>query len=138
MVIRSEIDETVHYADIKVCTGVQKEDQMVWKVDFSFFSKTVSFLVLSARLQEEDGRMEKHHLIIPSKTFQKIVKKEKIPTEDNHWILSLSYSDLQQLTKKKTSRKLTKLVGVFKPFFDNWQAFVDWKENPYGFKMIIS
>lgn len=130
MIIRSEIDEIVNYADIKVCTGVQKEDQIVWKVDFSFFLKNESFLVLSVRLPDEDERMEKHHLIVKSKTFLKIVKREKITMEDSNWVLSLPFSDLQQLTKKTKSKKLPKLINAFKPFFDNWQIFVDWKEKP--------
>ena len=43
MVIRSEVDEIVSYADIKVSTGVQKDDQIVWKVEFSFFLKRHGF-----------------------------------------------------------------------------------------------
>ena len=130
MIIRSEVDEIVSYADIKVCTGVQEEDQIVWKLEFSFFLKNESFLVLSVRLPEEDERMEKHHLIVESKTFLKIVKREKIPMVDSNWVLSLPFSDLQQLTKKKRPKKLPKLINAFKPFFDNWQIIVDWKENP--------
>ena len=108
MVIRSEIDEVVRYADIKVCTGVPKEDQIVWEIDFSFFLKNESFLVLSVRLPEEDERMEKHHLIVKSKAFLKIVKREKIPIKESNWILSIPFSDLQLLTKKKRTKKRKK------------------------------
>ncbi len=130
MIIRSEADEIVRYADIKVCTGVPTEDQIVWKVDFSFFLNNESFLVFSVRLPDEDERMEKHHLIIKSKIFLRIVKREKLTMEDSNWVLSLPFSDLQQLTKKTRPKKLPKLVNAFKPFFDNWQIFVDWKEKP--------
>ena len=129
MIIRTEVDEIVRYADIKVCTGVPEGDQIVWKFEFSFFLKNESFLILAVRLPEQDEIMRKHNIVLESKTFLKIVKREKIPMVDSNWVLSLPFSDLQQLTKKKRSKKLPKLVNAFKPFFDNWQIFVDWKEN---------
>jgi len=129
MIIRTETDEKVRYADIKVCTGVLEDDQIVWKFSFSFFFKNESFLILSVRLPAQDGNLKKHHIVVDSKRFLKIVKSEKIPTEDDNWILSLDYSDLQLLTEKKRSKKLSKLVNDFKPFFDNWQIFVEWKEK---------
>ena len=45
MIIRTEIDEKVRYADIKVCTGILEVDQVVWKFDFAFFLKNESFWV---------------------------------------------------------------------------------------------
>ncbi|MCK4847952.1 MAG: hypothetical protein KAT16_02895 [Candidatus Heimdallarchaeota archaeon] len=130
MIIRTEVDEIVRYADIKVCTGVLEDDRIVWKFNFSFFLKNESFFVLSVRLPDQEEIMRKHHIILESKTFLEIIKKEKITVEDNKWILSLPFSDLQQLTEKKRSKKLPKLVNAFKPFFDNWKIFVKWKEKP--------
>ena len=130
MIIRTETDEKVRYADIKVCTGVLEDNQIVWKFSFAFFLKNESFIILSVRLPEQDGKMKKHHIIVDSKTFLKIVKREKIHVEDDNWILSLAYSDLQHLTGKKRSKKLSKIVNAIKPFFDNWEIFVNWKENP--------
>ena len=129
MIIRTEVDEIIRYADIKVCTGVLKDDQIVWKFAFSFFLKNESFIILSVRLPDKEGIMKKHYIIADSKSFLKIIKKEKIPIEENKWILSVSYSSLQKLTEKKRSKKMSKLVKAIKPFFDNWDIFEEWKED---------
>jgi hypothetical protein len=127
MIIRTEKNKKVHYADIKVCSGVLDKKNVVWKLEISFFMGNESFLILTVRLPEEDDILEKHRFIIGSKTFLKIVKKEKLEVKEDNWILKLPYNELKQLLIEKNPTKLSRLTEAFSPFFDNWDTLTDWR-----------
>ncbi len=126
MIVRSDKNQHVRYADIKVCTGRREKQKIVWKLEISFFMNNESFLILSFRLPTEDETLEKHHFIIRSDQFLEILKKEKIMSKENYWVLSLPYSELQQLDKKKQKNLKSKLVKALRPYFDKWATIANW------------
>ena len=127
MIIRTERDNQVHYADIKVCQGRLEKKSIVWKLEISFFMDNESFLILTVRLPEEDETLEKHHFILESKDFLHIMKSEKIDVKDNFWILNVSYNDLKRLKIKKKSPRLSRVVEALQPYFDNWDTITEWR-----------
>ncbi len=128
MIIRTEKDKKVYYADIKVCTGVLEKKNIVWSLEISFFMNNSSFLILTVRLPEEDESLEKHRFIIGSKKFLEVIKDEKIAVKDDKWILSVPYSELKRLTTEKKPSRLSRLVKALHPYFDNWKTITDWRD----------
>ncbi len=129
MIIRSDTNQHVRYADIKVSTGVKEGQKMVWKLEMSFFMNNESFLILSYRVPGEDESLEKHHLIIDSESFLEIIKKEKIISKDNYWVLNLPYTELQSMHLKKQKTKKVKLIKALRPYIDKWELIVNWARN---------
>lgn len=130
MIIRSENGENVRYADIKVCTGVRKDDDVVWKLEVGFFMNNVSFLILAIRLPDEDEIYKKHHIVIDSKKFLEIAKKHRLKVHKNNWILRIPFEDLQILntqSKENVSKAITRSV---KEYFDNWESLLEWQNPP--------
>ncbi|MFX1282202.1 MAG: hypothetical protein ACFFB5_01045 [Promethearchaeota archaeon] len=130
MIIRSENGDLVHYADIKVCTGLQKETKVVWELEIGFFMNNDSFIILAMRLPEEDETFQKHHFVIESKTFLQIAKKHRIKTKNDKWIVSVPFSDLQILNNQSNSKLSKSLARSLKPYFDNWDCILEWQSNP--------
>jgi hypothetical protein len=127
MIIRTEKNNQVHYADIKVCQGRLEKKRINWRLEIDFFMDNESFLILTARLPEEDETLEKHHFILKSKDFLEIMKKQKIEVEDGMWILSVSYNELKRLITKKKSPRYSRVVEALNPFFDNWDIITEWR-----------
>jgi hypothetical protein len=129
MIIRSENEDLVRYADIKVCTGVQKGKNVVWELEIGFFMNNESFIILAVRLPDDDGSVQKHHMVLASKEFLKMVKKHRMKTKNDKWVITLPISDLQIL-KSKSKAKLTKpLARSLKPYFDNWDCLLEWRSD---------
>ncbi|MHA2075714.1 MAG: hypothetical protein ACW97X_13925, partial [Candidatus Hodarchaeales archaeon] len=79
MIIRSENGDKVHYADIKVSSGIKTNEEIItWGLEISFFMKNESFVILTARLPEKDDSFQKHYFIIHASEFLSIVKKQKL------------------------------------------------------------
>ena len=129
MIIRSENENLVRYADIKVCTGRHEEDNTVWRLEVDFFMNNDSFLILTVRLPAEGETLEKYHFILSSKMFLKLVKREKLEVENNHWVLNIPYSELQKLTSKKKGIRFSKRLNTFRPFFNKWDVITKWVNN---------
>jgi hypothetical protein len=130
MIIRSENGDTVKYADIKVCTGIiQGEETITWKLEINFFMQNESFVILTARLSDEDESIQKHHLVIKSSAFLSIVKKQKLKTENDKWVLTIPYSDLQIINRKSKKKLTSKLSKALKKHFDNWDILLDWRSR---------
>jgi hypothetical protein len=127
MIIRTERDNLVHYADIKVCQGRLEKKSIIWKLEISFFMDNESFLILTVRLPEEDETLEKHHFILTSKQFLEIMKDEKIEVKDDMWILTASYNELKRLKIKKKSPRFSRVVETLQPYFDNWDTITEWR-----------
>ncbi len=130
MIIRSENGDSVRYADIKVCSGVKTDDNtLTWELDIGFFMQNESFIILTARLPENDKSIQKHHFIIESSEFLSIMKKHKLITKNDKWILAVPYSDIE-LINKKSKKKLTSAISkAMKKYFDNWDVLLDWKSR---------
>ncbi|MFX0122797.1 MAG: hypothetical protein ACFFAE_04110 [Candidatus Hodarchaeota archaeon] len=129
MIIRSENGNLVRYADIKVCTGIQKGDNVTWELEIGFFMNNESFIILAVRLPDEDESIQKHHIILESKNFLKVVKKHKMKTKDDKWVITLPFSDLQILNKQSTDKFSKSLTRSLKPYFDNWDCLLDWRSD---------
>jgi hypothetical protein len=129
LIIRSENGDLVRYADIKVCTGVRKGKNIVWELEIGFFMNNESFLILAVRLPDEDESFQKHHIVLESREFLQIVKKHKMKTKNDKWVIALPFSDLQIL-KEKSNTKISKpLTKSLEPFFDNWDCLLEWRSN---------
>ncbi|MHA1995514.1 MAG: hypothetical protein ACW97Z_13300 [Candidatus Hodarchaeales archaeon] len=129
MIIRSDKNEHVRYADIKVCTGRREKQKIEWKIKISFFMNNESFIVLSFRLPTEDESLEKHHFIISSAEFLEVMKKAKVIARDNYWVLALPYSELQLVNSKKQTGIKSKMVKALRPFLNKWENIADWAHN---------
>ncbi len=128
MIIRSENGEEARYADIKVCSGTKsKEETVTWELEISFFMKNESFIILTVRLPEEDETFQKHHFVIRSSEFLSIVKKQKLKTDKNKWILTVPYSDIIAICRK-SKKKLSRAISrTMKKYFDNWDILIEWR-----------
>ncbi|UCG03045.1 MAG: hypothetical protein JSW11_03465 [Candidatus Heimdallarchaeota archaeon] len=129
MIIRSENGDLVRYADIKVCTGIRKGDNVVWELEIGFFMNNESFIILAVRLPDENESFQKHHMILESKKFLQIVKKRRMKTKDDKWVITLPFSDLQILNKTKKAKISKPLTRSLKPFFDNWDCLLEWRSD---------
>ena len=129
MIIRSENGDLVRYADIKVCTGKRKNKNIVWELEIGFFMDNESFLILAIRLPDEDESFQKHHIVIESKEFLQIVKKHRLKTKDDKWVISLPFSDLQIINKESKAKLSKPLARSFKPYFDNWDCLLEWRSD---------
>ncbi|UCG89841.1 MAG: hypothetical protein JSU57_05110 [Candidatus Heimdallarchaeota archaeon] len=129
MVIRSENGDLVHYADIKVCTGLHKGANIVWELDIGFFMNSDSFIILTIRLPEEDETFQNHHFVLESKEFLRIAKKHRLRTRNDKWIVGLPFSDLQILNKQSKSKLSKSLTRSLKNYFDNWDCLLEWQSN---------
>jgi hypothetical protein len=129
MIIRSENGDLVRYADIKVCTGVRKGDNVVWELEIGFFMSNESFIILAVRLPDEDKSFQKHHMILESKKFLQIVKKHRMKTKDDKWVITLTFSDLQILNKQSKTKLSKPLARSLKPYFDNWDCLLEWRSD---------
>ncbi|MFX1505789.1 MAG: hypothetical protein ACFFDC_06695 [Promethearchaeota archaeon] len=127
MIIRSESEDLVRYADIKVCTGVPKGKNIVWELEIGFFLNNESFVILAVRLPDEDESFQKHHMVIESQKFLQIIKKHKMKTKNDKWVITLPFSDLQILNKQSKGSPSKPLVKSLKPFFDNWDCLLEWR-----------
>ncbi|MFX0050222.1 MAG: hypothetical protein ACFFAJ_05675 [Candidatus Hodarchaeota archaeon] len=130
MIIRSEDGEQVRYADVKVCAGRREDDNIIWELEISFFMDNLSFIILAVRLPEENGVHEKHHFVLESKKFLQIAKKHKIKVENEVWVVSLPFSDLQVMNKQSSSKISTSLARSLRKYFDNWDSLLEWRINP--------
>ncbi|MHA2174782.1 MAG: hypothetical protein ACXAB2_14120 [Candidatus Hodarchaeales archaeon] len=130
MIIRSDTNNHVRYADIKVCSGKLEKDKIVWTLEIGFFLNNDCFLIITFRIPDENGDLEKHHFILSAESFLEVVKKEKIAVKDNNWILQLSYLDLQKLNKEKSPTRLGKLIKAFIPYYEKWDIIVKWRDQP--------
>lgn len=130
MVIRSDMNDHVRYADIKVCSGKLEKEKIIWSLNVGIFLNNECFLILTFRIPDKEGDLEKHHFILTSDTFLDLMKKEKVTVKDNSWILRLSYIDLQKLNAEKTPARVTKRIKVFIPYYENWDAIVKWRDQP--------
>ncbi|MFX1517907.1 MAG: hypothetical protein ACFFC6_16520 [Promethearchaeota archaeon] len=130
MIIRSENGDLVRYADIKVCTGIQEDDDIVWELEIGFFMNNESFVILAVRLPSEDGEsFQKHHIVLDSKKFLQITKKHRMKTKDDKWVISLPFSDLQILNNQSKASIAKPLTRSLKPFFDNWNILLEWRSD---------
>ncbi len=129
MIIRSENGDLVRYADIKVCTGVQKDDNIVWELEIGFFMNNESYLILAVRLPDEDELFQKHHMILASKKFLQIVKKHRMKTKNDKWVITLPFSDLQILNTKSKAKPSKPLTKSLKSYFDNWDCLLKWRSD---------
>jgi len=131
MIIRSENGDLVRYADIKVCTGIREGSNIVWELEIGFFMNNESFIILAVRIPDDDESFQKHYIVIESKKFLQIVKKHRMKTKNDKWVISLPFSDLQILNKQsKTKAKLSKsLTRSLSLFFDNWDCLLDWRSD---------
>ena len=129
MIIRSENGDLVRYADIKVRTGVRKDANIVWELEIGFFMNNESFLILAVRLPEENETFQKHHIILESKEFLQIMKKHRMKTQDDNWIVTIPFSDLQILNKRSKSKLSKPLTRSIKKYFDNWDYLLEWRSN---------
>ena len=129
MVIRSDMNNYVRYADIKVCSGKLEKEKIVWSLNTGVCLNNDCFLILTFRIPDKEGDLEKHQFILTSKTFLDLVKKEKVVVKDNNWILRLSYIDLQKLNTGKSPSSSTKLINSFAPFYENWDVLVKWRDQ---------
>lgn len=127
MIIRSESEDLVRYADIKVCTGVRKGNNIVWELEIGFFMNNESFVILAVRLPDEDESFQKHHMVIESRKFLQIVKKYKMKTKNDKWVITLPFSDLQILNKQSKGNLSKPLARSLKPFFDSWDCLLEWR-----------
>ncbi|MHA2096584.1 MAG: hypothetical protein ACW98F_18350, partial [Candidatus Hodarchaeales archaeon] len=107
----------------------KEKQKIVWKLEMAFFMNNESFLILSFRLPNEDESLEKHYFIISSNAFLEIMKIEKAVSKDKYWVLSLPYSELQQINSKKQTNKKSKIVKALSPYFNKWEIIVDWAHN---------
>ncbi|MHA2304046.1 MAG: hypothetical protein ACXACU_01550 [Candidatus Hodarchaeales archaeon] len=130
MIIRSENGDEVRYADIKVSSGIKtNEDIITWGLEIGFFMKNESFVILTARLPEKDDSFQKHHFIIHASEFLSIVKKQKLKTDNDKWILSIPYSDLL-IINKKSKKKLSSVISkALRKYFDNWDVLLNWRSR---------
>jgi hypothetical protein len=130
MIIRSDADQHVRYADIKICTGRKEDQHVIWKLEISFFMNNKSFLLLTFRIpSKDDDALEKNYFILDSEVFLKIMKKEKIVSEDKFWILNLPYSELQHVKSKKKLSPKSKLLKALRPHTNRWETIVKWARN---------
>ncbi len=129
MIIRSDMNDHVRYADIKVCSGKLEKEKIVWSLEIGIFLNNECFLILTFRIPKEDESLEKYHFILSAETFLDIMKKEKVLVKDDTWIFRLSYVDLKKLNKDKTPTRLTKLVKTFAPHFEKWDILVKWRDQ---------
>ncbi len=130
MIIRSENGDEARYADIKVCSGTKnKEETITWELEINFFMKNESFIILTVRLPEEDGTFQKHHFVISSSKFLSIVKKQKLKTDNNKWILTIPYSDTIAICKKSKKKLSSKISKTLKKYFDNWDILIEWRNR---------
>lgn len=130
MIIRSENGNTVRYADIKVCTGkIKDEETITWKLEISFFMQSESFVILTARLPDEDESIQKHHFVIKSTDFLSIVKKQKMKTKNDRWIIAIPYSDIQIINRNSKKKLTSTLSKELKQYFDNWDVLLDWRSR---------
>ncbi len=130
MIIRSENGDLVRYADIKVCSGmIKNEETITWKLEISFFMQNESFVILTARLPDEDESIQKHHFVIKSTDFLSITKKQKLETENDRWIITIPYSDIQIINRKSKKKFTSALSKEFKQYFDNWDILLDWRSR---------
>ena len=129
MVIRSENKDLVRYADIKVCTGVQKGANVEWELEIGFFMNNDSFIILTIRLPEEDETFQKHYIILESKEFLQIAKKHRMKTKEDKRIVTIPFSDLQIFNKKSKSKLTKSLARSLKKYFDNWDCLLEWRSN---------
>jgi len=130
MIIRSDKNQNVRYADIKVCSGRKENQKIEWKLEVSFFMNNEGFLILSFRIPTEDESLEKHHFIITSDKFLEIMKKAKVVSEENYWVLSVPYSELQLINSLKRTSIKSRMVKSLRPFIDKWEIISDWAHNP--------
>ncbi len=130
MIIRSENGDLVRYADIKVCSGmIKNEETITWKLEISFFMQNESFVILTARLPDEDESIQKHHFVIKSTDFLSITKKQKLETENDRWIITIPYSDIQIINRKSKKKFTSALSKELKQYFDNWDILLDWRSR---------
>lgn len=129
MVIRSDMNNYVRYADIKVCSGKLEKEKIVWSLNTGICLNNDCFLIFTFRIPDTEGDLEKHQFILTSKTFLALVKKEKVLVQDNNWILRLSYNDLQKLNTGNIPSRSTKLINSFIPFYENWDVIVKWRDQ---------
>jgi hypothetical protein len=129
MIIRSENNDLVRYADIKVCTGLRKGAKVTWELEVGFFMNNVSYLILTVRLPEADETMEKHHFVLEAEEFLKIAKKQKMKVQDDKWILTGPFADIQVLNNQCKSKKIRPLSRSLKKYFDNWDCLLEWRSN---------
>ena len=129
MIIRSENGDLVNYADIKVYTGTRKGANVVWELEIGFFMNNESFLILAVRLPDENESFQKHHFILESKVFLQIMKKHRMKTKDDNWILTIPFTDLQVLNKQSKIKISKPLTRSLKKYFDNWDCLLDWRNN---------
>jgi len=125
MIIRSEDGREVRYADIKVCTGKKSNNELIWELEISFFLNNESFIILTARLPDVKGKIEKHYFILNSKEFLEMSKIHKLETQNDKWILKVPFKDLLSLTNAKRSTS-TKIVNSLAVHFNNWDVLIDW------------
>lgn len=129
MIIRSENENLVRYADIKVYSGIREGTSVTWELEVSFFMNNVGFLILAIRLPEADETFQKHHFVIEAEEFLKIAKKYRIKVEDDKWILTLPFSDLQVINNQSKSKKIRPLSRSLKNYFDNWDCLLEWRSE---------
>ncbi len=132
LIIRSEDGKarTVRYADVKIVSGRRETDQVIWELENSFFMKTESFIIMAIRLPETNGIFQKHYFILKSKRFLEIAKKHELIVENDSWILSLPFVDLQILTNQIDGKLSSSLTKTLKRYFDKWDLFLKWKKKP--------
>ncbi len=129
MIIRSENNDLVRYADIKVCTGVRKGTKVTWELEVGFFMNNVSFLILAIRLPEANETFEKHYFVLEAEEFLKIAKKHRMKVQDDKWIITVPFSDLQVLNKQSKSKKIEAMSRSLKKYFDNWDCLLEWRSE---------
>ena len=129
MIIRTENGDLVRYADIKVCTGIREGSNIIWELEIGFFMDNESFIILAVRLPDKDESFQKHHIILESEKFLQIVKKHRVKTKNDKWVIALPFSDLQILNKQLKGKLSKSLTRSLSPFFDNWDCLLDWRSD---------
>ncbi|UCE14804.1 MAG: hypothetical protein JSV04_06380 [Candidatus Heimdallarchaeota archaeon] len=130
MIIRSENGENVRYADIKVCTGVRRDDDVVWELEVGFFMNNESFLILAVRLPDKDEMYQKHHIVMDSKIFLQIAKKHRLKVQKDKWVLKVPFKDLQIINTRSTAKFSRAITRSVKEYFDNWESLLEWQNPP--------
>lgn len=125
MIIRFEDAGKVRYADIKVCTGKKSNNELIWELEIAFFLNNQSYIILTARLPNTQGKTEKNYFILSSKEFLDITKTHKLETQNDKWILKVPVKDLLLLTREGPSTS-SRIVNKLAAHYNNWNALVGW------------
>ena len=88
----------------------------------TFLAKTVADYL--DKIDHEDFLFD-----IDSNWAFKIVKKHRVKTKNDKWVITLPFSDLQILNNQSKAKISKPLTRSLKPFFDNWDSLLEWRSD---------